>query len=206
MKGLAARPIARLLLAAVVIAAVVAAFLRGHHLLGVGCGVGYAATSVALAGLAARSRTPTGRVSAARVVFLALFALPVGYAMAFPASLNPDVQVFIDKQATDRRAREELAAVFGPAPVYRDLSVSSAHLKVVNITVAGSVGTRADLERLRSRIVAECPALRMCFLHWDVSLRDTGGRVSGPDRDLFQGAQPGAAPDRGPPSRPRRVS
>src|SRR4051812_44469664 len=106
--------------------------------------------------------------------FVAALALPIGYAMAFPASLNPDVQVFIDKQATDRTARAELAAVFGSDPAFGGLSVSSIHLKVVNVTVQGSLATRVDLDRLQSRIVAECPTLGGRFLHWDVLLRDSG--------------------------------
>jgi len=123
-----------------------------------------------------------------------LFALPVGYAMAFPASVNPDVQVFIDKQATDRRARAELAAVFASDPAYRDLSVSSIHLKVVNVTVHGSLSTRADLQRLRSQIAPACRTVGVGFLHWDVSLRDTGERLSGLDRDLFRDAEPLSGP------------
>jgi hypothetical protein len=197
MEGIASRPIARLLFAATAVGAVVAAFLRGNYLLGVGCGVVYAAIAIALVWLLARSRTTAGRVSVPRATLVALFALPVGYAMAFPASINPDVQVFIDKQATDRRARAELAIVFASDPAYSGLSVSSVHLKVVNLTIQGSLSTRADLDRLRSRIGGECPALGECFLHWDVTLRDTGRRVDGLDRDVFQDADPGAAADGG---------
>ncbi|MBX7104589.1 MAG: hypothetical protein K1X57_10945 [Gemmataceae bacterium] len=193
MRGDASRPIAVALFAALGVVAVVAAFLRGSYLLGSGCGVVYAAIATSLMWMLARARTPAGSISVARVVFILLFALPVGYAMAFPASINPDVQVFIDKQATDRRARAELAAVFASDPAYRDLSVSSVHLKVVNITVHGSLGTRADLQRLRSQIAPPCRAAGVGFLHWDVSLRDTGEQVSGLDRDLFQDAEPGAA-------------
>jgi hypothetical protein len=197
MRGAGSRSAARLLFAAVGVAVVMAAFLRGNYLLGLGCGIVYAAIALALLWLLARARTPAGDVSVARVVFVMLFALPVGYALAFPASLNPAVQVFIDKQATDRRARAELAAVFASDAAYRDLSVSSVHLKVVNITVRGSMASRSDLQRLRSRIGGECPALGECFLHWDVVLRDTGERVSGLDRDLFQEAEPAAAADLG---------
>jgi hypothetical protein len=204
MRGAASRSIARALFAAAGVAAVVVAFVRGDYLLGLECGVVYAAIALALLWLLMRSRTPAGRVSVVRAGFVVAFALPVGYAMAFPASLNPDVQVFIDKQATDRKARAELAAVFASDPVYRDLSVSSVHLKVVNVTVRGSLGARPDLDRLRSRIAGECPAFGECFLHWEVSLRDTAQRVDGLDSDLFQTAEPGAAPDRGRKAGPRK--
>ncbi len=197
MSGVVSRPIMRLLFVAVAIVVVVGAYLRGEYLLGVGCGIAYAAITLALVWLVSQARTPAGRVSVIRVLFMMLFVLPVGYAMAFPASLNSDVQVFINKQATERRARAELAAVFASDPAYRDLSVSSVHLKVVNLTIRGSLGARADLERLRSRITAECPALVECFLHWEVTLRDTGQRVDGLDRDVFQDAEQGAAADKG---------
>ena len=130
-----------------------------------------------------------------RAGFVIAFAVPVGCAMAFPSSINSDVQVFIDMQASDRRARAELGEVFASDPVYHDLSVSSVHQKVVCITVRGSLNTRADLDRLRSRLTQRCPALRECFLRWDVSLRDTRERVSGLDQYLFQDAEPSAVPD-----------
>lgn len=197
MRGIASRSIARALFATAGIAAIVVAFLRGNYLLGLGCGGLYAAIAAAIVWLFVRSRTPVGGVSVVRAGFVAAFALPVGYAMAFPASLNPDMQVFIDKQATDRRARVELAAVFASDAAFRDLSVSSVHLKVVNITVHGSLGSRTDLERLRSLIAPKCRAAGVGFLHWDVSLRDSRQHVSGLDRDLFQDAEPGAAADGG---------
>ena len=197
VRGIASRPIARALFAALGVVAVVAAYIRGNYMLGTGWGVVYAVIAVALLWILARSRTPAGSVSVRRVVFVMLFALPVGYAMAFPASINADVQAFIDKQATDRRARTELAAVFASNPAYRDLSVSSVHLRMVNITVQGSLDTRADLQRLRFQVAPMCRAAGVGFLQWDVSLRDTGEQVSGDDRDLFPDTEPGDASDRG---------
>ena len=186
MNSIASRPVAHLLFAAAGVAVMVAAFLRGNYLLGLVCGIVYAGVAFALLLLLARSRTPGGGVSVARVAFVAVLAVPVGYVMAFPS--YPDVQIFIDKQATERKARGELAAVFASDPAYRDLSVTSVQLKVVNISVRGVLGTRADLDRLRSRIAAECPALGECLLHWEVALRDSGQRLSGLDRDLCQDA------------------
>jgi hypothetical protein len=191
------RPIARLLFAVFGASAVLAAFLRGNYLLGLECGAMYAVASVALLWLLARARTPAGKVSTARAAFVTALILPVGYVMAFPASINPDMQVFIDKQATDRQARAELTAVFASDPAYRDLSMSSVHLKVVNITIRGSLGARSELDRLRLRLATECPTVGNCPLHWAVTLRDTGQKVDGLDRDLFQEAAPGAEPDGG---------
>ena len=195
MSGIASRPSASALYVAAGASAVVAVFLRGNYLLGFGCGAVYVVIALAILWLLARSRTPTGGVSVMRAGFVVAFALPVGYAMAFPASINPDVQLFIDDQATDRRVRAQLAAVFASDPVYHDLSVSSVHRKGIIITVRGSLRTRTDLEQLRSRLAEECPTFCECSLHWDVYLRDAEEPVSVPDRDLLQNAEPDAAPD-----------
>lgn len=165
------------------VALCVAAFLRGNYLLGPSCGVTYAAISVGLLWLLVGSRTPV------RGAAVAVLSLAAGGMMAFPASINPSMQYFIDKQAADRVARTELAAVFGSDPAFRELSTSSVQLKVVNVTIRGSLDTRSDLNRLRSRIAAECPTLGGCFLHWDLIFRDSGQRLSGLDRNLFQEAE-----------------
>ncbi len=177
------------------VALVVLAFLRGNYLLGLRYGVACAAIVVAILWLLARSRTARGSVAFVRAGFVLACAVPLGYAIAFPASLNSDVQVFIDDQATNRMVRHELAAVFACDPAYRELSVSSVRLKSVIFTVHGSLGTRADLERLRHRIAQECQTVRLGFLRWDVYLRDTREKVSGLDEDLFEDAEPRDAAD-----------
>jgi hypothetical protein len=149
---------------AILLVAAGGAFLRGDHLLGPRCGVAYAMVAAGLLWLFARS-------SGWRSIVIAAVAVPVAVVMADPASFNPDVQHFIDKHATDRAVRKELAAVFGSDPAYRDLSVSTQHLKVVNFTIRGSVANRADLDRLRERVGSECPTVGGCVLHWDVTTR-----------------------------------
>lgn len=104
--------------------------------------------------------------------------------LADPAAVSPDLQVFIDKQATDRAVRRELAVVFATDPAYADLVVSTTHLKTVLVTVHGSVSSRPDWVRLRARLAAECPAVQQCGLHWDVRVRDTGDRLHGYDPEL----------------------
>lgn len=98
---------------------VTGAFLRGNHLLGLSCGLTYSAVALAFLWFLARCQPSGGQISVARSGLLAILALPVAYALAFPASVNPDVQVFIDKQAIDRKGRMELAAVFASDPAYR---------------------------------------------------------------------------------------
>jgi hypothetical protein len=149
-----------------------AAFLRGNYLLGTWWGTLSAAIALGLLWLFVRSLHLGGRLALLRLCFIGVFCLLAAFAMSFPASINPDMQVFINDQAVDRAARAELAAVFAADPSFSGLSVSSEHLRAVNVTVRGSFGTRADFDRLRARVIEECPAVRHCFLHWDLTISD----------------------------------
>jgi hypothetical protein len=184
---MASRRVARILFAAVGIVLSAVAFLRGNYLFGFACGVLYAGTTIGLLWILARSLAPTGSLSLVRVAVMTALSLAVGFVMAWPASVSSDVQDLIDKQAIDRAARAELAVVLASDPAYRDLSVSTFHLTPVNVTVRGALATRSDLDRLRARIIAECPALTRggCVLHWDVTLRDPPQRINGVDSELF---------------------
>jgi hypothetical protein len=148
----------------------VAAYLRGNYLLGAGVGLVYVLITLGLLYLAARARTPAGRWSAPEASLVAALAILLGYVMAFPASLSPDLQHFIDKQAADRAARAELAAVFASDPAFKGLWVSSVHLKVINLTIHGPLPGWADLGRLQSRVAEECPTAGECVLQWEVTL------------------------------------
>jgi hypothetical protein len=180
-------PVARILFAAVGGTLSAVAYVRGTYLLGPGWGLLYVAATLALLRLFVLSRRPARIPSPVRVAAVTALALALGIAMAWPTSINPDVQHFIDKQARDRAARVELDAVFTADPAYRDLWVSTVHLKVVNVTVRGSLGSRSDLDQLRARIIRECPAVvgGGCVLHWDVTLRDAAQRLDGLDTKLF---------------------
>jgi hypothetical protein len=179
------RPVERILFAVAGGALCAVAYARGNYLLGPRCGVTYAAVALGLLWLLAGSRTPAGKLSLVRIAWVTARALPAAFVMAWPASINPDVQHFINKWAVDRAARAELATVFASDPAYRDLSVSTVHLKVVNVTVRGSLDTRRDLDRLRAQIIRDCPTVDRCVLHWDVTLRDSGERIDETDRELF---------------------
>jgi hypothetical protein len=191
---MASQRVLRVLFAAVGVGLCAVAFLRGYCLLGTAWGVLYVAATLGLLWLLARSLVSGGSLSFVRVALATALSLAVGFMMAWPASVNPDVRHFIDKQAVDRAARADLAAVFASDPAYRNLSVSTFHLKPVNVTVRGTLGTRSDLDRLRARIIAECPALTRggCVLHWDVTVRDPAQRINGLDSELFGARGEGA--------------
>ncbi len=172
------------LLTAAGIAATVIAFYWGDFLLGPATGIAYAAIALAIAWLAARSRTADGHVSTVKLVAVAAFALPVACFMASPASFSPDTQHFIENHAIARSARKEIDAVLQFEPAFSNLHLRISEVKVVSAAIAGSVATRADFERLRSRIREACPAAAKCWLLWDLEVRDTGQRVSGADDQL----------------------
>lgn len=186
MRRTAPRRIARLAFATVSLVLIAAAFLRGDHLLGFVNGLLYAGVAAGLLWFLAQSLILTEKPSLVRAAVIVALSIPLGFVLADPASINPDVQHFIDKQATDRAARAELAAVFASDPAYRSLSISTTHLKVVNVTIRGSLDDRPDLDRLRERLASECPVTRRCPLHWDVMLRGRGQRLQGLDRELFK--------------------
>jgi hypothetical protein len=174
VNGITRRNIAWFLVAFAGLAVVIGAFLRGEHLLGLSCGFAYSAVAMAFLWFLVRCQSDDGRISFVRAGVVLLVALPVASALAFPAAVNPDVQVFIDKQALDRLARKELAAVFASDAAFDSLSVSSEHLKAVNITVLGELKSDADLKRVRSRVEAECPTVSKTQLHWGIVLKEPG--------------------------------
>jgi hypothetical protein len=171
--------------AAVGVVLVTVAFLRGNYLLGLDYGVACVVVTGGLLWFFARSSVLADKPSPVWAAVIAALSIPVGIVLAFPAWINPDVQYFINDQATDRAARAELSAVFASDPAYRDLSISTVHLKGLNVTIHGSLTDRSDLDRLRARIAGECADVHRRSLHWDVRLRNPPQRVDGVDSELF---------------------
>jgi hypothetical protein len=131
------------------IAVILAAYCRGNYLLGMGVGITYAivASLIVLLAVRALRQTPVPKM---RIALLVLFAVPVGFALAFPAHINPDVQVFINKQTVDRNARSELTAIFATDPAFSDFGISTTHLKCINVEVHGSVPTKEGANSVRN--------------------------------------------------------
>ena len=161
------------------------AFLRGRHLLGFEYGLIYALVTAGFARLLMECVRPDGGLAIRRLLLTLVPAVLIGFAMAFPAAINSDYAVFIEKQAIDRAVRREIKTVIQSDAAFAELSVSTVHLKVVNVTVSGEVLTRADLNSLRTRLLSECPTLTRCPLHWDVRVGETTERLDGLDRDVF---------------------
>ena len=184
VKNIPSKTVARIVNTLVGVALSAAAFFRGHFLLGFVVGVIYLVIGLLMTGLFVRTLTTVGYARYLRLVVVATLSLALGFAMAFPATINPDMQYFINDHATDRAARTELALVFASDPSFRDLSVSTTRLKSVNIELRGSLGSRPALDLLQARIREECPTVAMCVLHWNVTLRDSDARITRPESEL----------------------
>ncbi len=169
------------------IALLIVGFLRGNYLLGLGGGIAYVLVVAGLLWLFVESFRRKGTVAIIQKSVVALLAIPIGFALAFPASINPDVQHVVNKQTTDRNVRGELKRVFDSDSAFEDLSISTTHLKVVNVTIRGSLPTRDDMKRLHESLVSDCPTLKLCPLHWDIHLRETNEWVNG--HELFPSAE-----------------
>ena len=172
----------RMIFTAVAAVIAMAAFWRGNQLLGVTCGVSYVLMTIALIWLLARSLSFREGGSVFRVAVALLLATSVGFCMTFPSSVNWRVQYAIEQHAIDRNAKRELATLFGTDHAFQGLSVSSVQLKLVNLSVHGSLATRADFDRLRSRISDECPTVGKNILLWDIALCDSGTRIEGVEK------------------------
>ena len=153
------------------IAFVLAAFSRGNHLLGTGAGITYAVVALMIMTLFARPvrTTPVPRF---RIAILVLFSIPVCLAFAFPTHINSDLQNAVDKQTEDRVARSELHAIFSVDPAFSDLSISTAHSKIVNVEIYGTVPEKMDLDRLQQLVFERCGFVEHCCVRWRILVRN----------------------------------
>ncbi|MDP7018940.1 MAG: hypothetical protein QGG36_24295, partial [Pirellulaceae bacterium] len=150
------------------IACVTAAYARGQYLLGHGAGLSFGVMLLLLCVYALRLRSTRilGRTTFVMVSILVLLAL------IRPTYLSPNIQYAMDMQSDDRNARAELGRVFDSDPQFSELHASTKHLYQVHVQVAGTIPTRRDLERLRSRVFAECGFVDRCGVHWRVHVID----------------------------------
>lgn len=180
MRRISTRTVARVLFGgAAGVALCVAAYLRGDFLFGPGAGVYYAAVVLGLLWLFARSR------STARAAVVAALSLAVAFALTWPAAINPNVSLVMERIAERRAIQAELAAVLESDAAYSKLTASFVQTKIVNIKVNGPLSTRSPFDRLRSRIMEECPTLGGCDLSWNVIVLDTEQHMVGRDEELF---------------------
>jgi len=147
-------------------------FFRGQHLLGQSTGILYATIVFAIALIGYRNlyvQAPSSIV----IVLYSIFATVSVAIMFSPATFSPDVQRFIDKQATDRNVRAELTTLIGANTDYTDIVIETKHLKVVFVSISGTVPSRPAIDQLLADL-SRLEFVRYCSLRGRVIARDTG--------------------------------
>ncbi len=145
------------------------AYARGLHLFGSSMATVYAVVSLLTTGLlgyALLNRSESGSQAVSRSVFLIF----VSIVLAVPTVFNPQVQHFIDLQATDRRIRSELHAVIQSEPVFASVTITTKKSKCVCVEISGSVLSQDDYDRLRSQVSSQCPTVSDVLIDWDLSI------------------------------------
>jgi hypothetical protein len=173
------RPISQILFGTLGLSIILGAFLWGNHLLGFIYGVVYAVAALAPVGLLLRLLVWNEQPLVLPSIIVVAFAACLGYLYICPTAFSPDMQHYIDMQASDRAIRKELGTLFASDQAFSNLSASTSHLKAVCVTIYGSVPNRATLDRLRGRITNECKEIQLSSLNWDVTLQENGLHVTG---------------------------
>lgn len=153
-------------------AVVCAVFFRGNYLLGASTGITFAIISFGIAAIGYRNLIAM-RPSRIVVVFYSLFAISCFIVMFTPSSFSPTLQHFINKQAADRTARAEIAALIRGDAEYRDIRIEVQQLKAVFVSIKGTVPHRGAVDRLIADL-SQLDFTRYCSLHGLITIRDTG--------------------------------
>jgi len=144
-------------------------FARGAWLFGSSIGVVYAIVALFTAGLFGQALLNSAD-SGSQVVSRGVFLIFVSFVLTFPSIVNPQVQHFIDLQATDRRIRAELSKAIDADPAFRHVVIETQKRKCVCVEISGSVSSHDDYDRLRSQVSSKCPTIANVLIDWDVAI------------------------------------
>lgn len=147
-------------------------FFRGNHLLGASTGITFAFISLAIATIGYRNLVAQAPSRTGMMVY-SLFAISCLAVMLAPSSFSPTLQHFIDKQAADRTARSEIAALVRDNAEYRDLKIETKQLKVVFVSIKGKVQDRDTVDRLIADL-SQLDFTRHCSLRGQITIQGTG--------------------------------
>lgn len=171
-------------IAALFLSLVSIAFVRGDYLLGwgYGCLFGFiVAGAVYLFAWPAGQSPGKRRANRLIVVFV---AFPLLIVLSFPMMINPTIRPLIEDQRVERAVRSELYGIFGSDIRFAHLTVSTRHLKTINVTISGPIPNKFDLRDLRTRIANEAVHAARCILHWDLVDQHTGEVIRCLDSEL----------------------
>ncbi len=156
----------------------IAAFARGNYLLGQVAGIAYALVAFGISifitsELSQRATAPGHRT------FCITATVLVSLALSFPAFISSDIQISLEQHAVDRAARTELNLLFASDPRFADLHVSTNQLKVINVTISGSVENSEAFDLLHSRLLDRAEHFSDCILHWSILDRSSSASIDG---------------------------
>lgn len=157
-------------------------FFRGNYLLGTSTAVAFAFISLAIATIGYRNLIAQ-RTSRAGIVVYSVFSICCVAVMVSPASFSPTLQHFIDKQAAERTARNQISALIRDNAEYRDIRIETEQLKAVFVSIEGSVPDRLTADRLVADL-SRMDFTEYCILHGKIAIRDSGEIREFTDDDL----------------------
>ena len=170
----------------------IAAFARGKYLLGWDAGVVYAVVSIGF--IVPLMRAEQGpRPALWQRTFSVISAVVVGVVIFFPTLVISDVEIFVQKQATDRAVRADLQTLFTSNPQYSELSVTTQHLKTVVVMVFGTVENCDLIDNLAGDLKTVSQRQALAVVQWEVTCRDTNATIS--SNDYWQVRRPSESPD-----------
>lgn len=163
----------RVLYGGIVVVFTIGVFLRGNYLSGFRAGVASALVSMAVVILAlnAASQCTQSRWKLRFYIALAIF---VGLAVSFPSLINPKVRYGIEAHAADRSVQTELNSIFESDQRFDDLSTKSQHLKVVVVTVSGTIDNMDSFGDLQDHVHLISERHPLVLVRCQIVDRETG--------------------------------
>lgn len=162
------------------------AFLRGNYLLGHVCGTFYAVVVAALFWLLLKGQQSHSWSAKLQMQLRRGFAAIVVFVMVFPTLISPRLEFEIDELHLVRAIQSEFKQVSTTEAGFSKLAISTKRSKGLNITISGTMSSRQQLDRLRSRIAHDCPKIEQCPIHWQIRFENPGEEdIDVSDWELF---------------------
>lgn len=175
----------RVLLGMTFVILVATAFLRGNYLLGVVCGTLYAVVMAAVLWLALKRQHGDSWLAKLQMQSRRVFAAIVVFVMICPTMVSPRLQFEIEELQLVRTIQREFKQVSTRDVEFSKLAISTKRSKGLNVTISGTMPSKQQLHRLRSRIADDCPVIESCPIHWRIRFQNTSEDIDVSDWELF---------------------
>lgn len=161
------------------------AYLRGNYLLGVVCGMLYAVIMAAVVWLVVKRQHGDSWLAKLQTQLRIVFAAIVVFVMIFPTIVSPRLQFEIEELQLVRTIQREFKQVSTRDVEFSTLVISTKRSKGLNVTISGTMPSKQQLHRLRSRIADDCPVIESCPIHWRIRFQNTSEDIDVSDWELF---------------------